>query len=128
MKYATVITLNEPPGSGGDSQKGRYEPLAEIKAIIMFENSWLRSKDKELRKVAILVIILLPFMIASVLLMLAAFPFHYVPRSVFWPAAFAGFLLSNLIIQKVVLAEANRKIRELETELLRVNAGLEKSN
>jgi hypothetical protein len=102
--------------------------LAEIKAIIMFENSWLRSKDKELRKVAILGIILLPFMIAAALLATAAFPFHSLPRWVFWPAAFAGVLLSNLIIQKILLAKANRKIHEIETELLRVKARLENSH
>jgi hypothetical protein len=102
--------------------------LPEIKAIIVFENSWLRSKDKELRKVAILGIILLPFMIASALLATAAYPFHYLPHWVFCPAAFAVVLLSNLIIQKVLLAEANRKIYESETELLRVKTTLESSN
>jgi hypothetical protein len=98
-----------------------------MKAITMFEDSWLKSKDKELRKVAILGIFLLPFMIAAALLAFAAFPFHYLPRSVFWPAAFAEFLLSNLIIQKVLLAQTNRKARELEAELLRVKARLENS-
>jgi len=90
----------------------------------MFENSWLRSKDKELRKVAILAIILAPFMIASVLLAFAAFPFHYLPHWVFCQAAIAVILLSSLIIQKAVLAEANRKIRELETELSSAKARL----
>lgn len=102
--------------------------MAEIKAIIMFENSSLRSKDKELRRVAILGILFLPFMIAAALLMLAAFPFHYVPRSVFWPAAFGVALLSNLLNRKFLLLRANRKIGELETELLRVKARLENSN
>jgi len=94
----------------------------------MFDNSWLKSKDEELRKVAILGLILSPLVIAAILLMLAAFPFHYVPHSVFWPAAFAGFLLSNLIIQKILLAEANRKIREREKELLRVKGRLTNSS
>jgi len=80
----------------------------------MFDNSWLRSKDKELRKVAILCVILSPLLIAATLVALTAFPFHYVPRSVFWPAAFAVVLLSNLIITKVLLADANRKIREMK--------------
>jgi len=94
----------------------------------MFENSGLRRNDKELRKIAILGIILVPFMIAAGLLAIAAFPFHYLPRWVFWPAAFGAALLSNLIIQKILLAQANHKIHELETELLRVKARLENSN
>ena len=94
----------------------------------MFENSGLRSKDKELRKVTIHSVILLPLIIAATLLMLAAFPFHYVPRSVFWPAAFGGVLLLNLLNRRFLLLRANRKIQELEAELLRVKARLENSN
>jgi hypothetical protein len=94
----------------------------------MFENSWLRSKDKELRKAAILGIVLAPFMIAAVLLAFAAFPFHYLARWVSWPAGFAVVLLSNLITRKVLLAEAHRKIHELETELSSVKSRLESSN
>ena len=94
----------------------------------MFENSWLRSKHKELRKVAILSVVLSPLLIAAILLVFAAFPFHYLPGWVFCQAALAAFLLSNLIIQKVLLAEANRKIHETETELSRVKARLENSN
>jgi membrane protein CcdC involved in cytochrome C biogenesis len=116
------------PSVGGDSQKSRQEPLAETESIIMFENSWLKSKDKELRKVAILCIVLAPFMIAAALLAFAAFPFHYVARWAFWPAAFAEVLVSKLITQKVLLAKSNRKIRETETELLRVKARLENSD
>jgi hypothetical protein len=94
----------------------------------MLGNSWLRSKDKELRKVAIYCIILAPFTIAALVLAFAAFPFHYLPHSVFWPAAFAVVLLSSQTVTQVSVAEANRKVRELETELLRVKAGLKSSN
>jgi hypothetical protein len=94
----------------------------------MFENSGLRSNDKELRKVAVLGVILAPFMIAAALLMLAAFPFHYLPHSIFWPAAFGEILLSNLLYRRCLLIRSNRKMRELETELSEVKARLKSSN
>ena len=71
---------------------------------------------------------LAPLIIAATLLMLAAFPFHYLPRWVFCLAALAVAFLSNLIIRETLLAEANRKIREIETELLSVKVRLENSN
>jgi hypothetical protein len=94
----------------------------------MLGNSWLRSKDKGLRKAAIYCIFLAPFTIAALVLAFAAFPFHYLPHSVFWPAAFAVVLLSSQIVTQVSVAEANRKVHELETELLRVKAGPKSSN
>jgi hypothetical protein len=51
-----------------------------------------------------------------------------VPRSVFWPAAFGGVLLLNLLNRRFLLLRDNRKIQELETELLRVKARLKNSN
>jgi hypothetical protein len=93
----------------------------------MFENS-LRSKDKELRKVAIHGVFLAPCLIASALLAFAAFPFHYLPHWFFCTGTIGVVLFSNLIITETLLAEANRKVREIETKLLRAETRLQNSN
>lgn len=67
----------------------------------MFENSGLTANQQNVRQITIIRVIFMPCIIAAIVIMLGAFPFHYLPRSVFWPAAFAAVLLCNLLNRRI---------------------------